>query len=64
MLVEYKAPMVTLNQEVFDQIIRYNWALQAKYLTVSNGMNHYCCRIDYLDNTVNFLEDIPAYNEG
>jgi len=64
MLVEYKAPTVTLNQEVFDQIVRYNWALQAKYLTVSNGMNHYCCRIDYLDNTVNFLEDIPAYNEG
>ncbi|MDD2559205.1 MAG: type I restriction enzyme HsdR N-terminal domain-containing protein [Bacteroidales bacterium] len=63
MLVEYKAPDVVLNQEVFNQIVRYNWVLQAKYLTVSNGMTHYCCRMDYLKNKVEFLEDIPFYSE-
>jgi hypothetical protein len=63
MLVEYKAPDVILNQEVFNQIVRYNWVLKAKYLTVSNGMNHYCCRMDYENNKVEFLEEIPDYSE-
>ncbi|MDD2617289.1 MAG: type I restriction enzyme HsdR N-terminal domain-containing protein [Bacteroidales bacterium] len=63
MLVEYKAPDVILNQEVFNQIVRYNWVLKAKYLTVSNGMKHYCCRMDYENNKVEFLEEIPDYSE-
>ena len=47
MIIEYKAPHITLNQEVFNQVIRYNIALKVKYLVVSNGINHYCCVMDY-----------------
>lgn len=61
MIVEYKAPNIVLNQEVFNQIVAYNWVLRAQYLTVSNGMNHYCCRMNYANNKVEFLEDIPLY---
>ena len=43
-IVEYKAPGVEVTQDVFDQIVRYNMVLRAKYLVVSNGMRHYCCR--------------------
>lgn len=62
MIVEYKAPDVVLTQRVFDQIVRYNMVLHARYLTVSNGLVHYCCEIDYKNRTYRFLRDIPVYN--
>lgn len=64
MIVEYKAPDVEITQEVFNQICRYNSVFRAKYLVVSNGLNHYCCRIDYEPEfQISFLKDIPKYNE-
>ena len=61
MIVEYKAPDVKITQAVFDQIGRYNLVLHVDYLVVSNGLRHYCCRMDYEHNTYRFLPDIPAY---
>ena len=61
-IVEYKAPSVKITQTVFDQICRYNMVLQAKYLIVSNGLQHYCCKIDYTHNSYSFLPDVPSYN--
>ena len=61
-IVEYKAPSIHITQKTFDQIVRYNMVLHAHYLIVSNGLNHYCCQIDYDKNTYRFLEDIPQYN--
>ena len=63
MIIEYKAPSITITQKTFDQIARYNMVLHAKYLIVSNGLSHYCCRIDYDNNSYDFLETIPQYNE-
>lgn len=63
MIVEYKAPHIEITQKVFDQICRYNMVLQVKYLVVSNGMSHYCCKMDYAAGTYAFLRDIPDYNE-
>lgn len=60
-VVEYKAPEVPVTQKVFDQIARYNSVLGARYLIVSNGMRHYCCR--FTPDGYRFLPDIPAYNE-
>ena len=62
-IVEYKAPTVDISQAVFDQIVRYNMVLHAKYLIVSNGINHYCCKIDYSNHSYVFLPEIPSYNE-
>lgn len=61
-IVEYKAPSIKITQTVFDQICRYNMVLQAKYLIVSNGLQHYCCKIDYTHNSYSFLPDVPSYN--
>lgn len=61
MIVEYKAPDVEITQKVFDQIVRYNMVLKAKYLTVSNGLRHFCCQIDYDQAGYRFLKDLPAY---
>ncbi len=63
MIIEYKAPHISINQNVFDQIVRYNMVLKTKYLVVSNGMQHYCCIIDYENNSYQFIPHIPTYEE-
>ncbi|GAB6120642.1 type I restriction enzyme HsdR N-terminal domain-containing protein [Dysgonomonas termitidis] len=62
-IVEYKSPDVEITQAVFDQIVRYNIVLKVKYLIVSNGLSHYCCRMDYSTQTFEYLADIPTYTE-
>ena len=62
-VVEYKAPAVPITQRVFQQIYAYNSVLHADYLIVTNGRDHYCCRVDYKEGRVVFLEDIPHYSE-
>ncbi|MBQ8501007.1 MAG: type I restriction enzyme HsdR N-terminal domain-containing protein [Bacteroides sp.] len=63
MIIEYKAPDVAITQKVFDQITRYNMALHADYLIVSNGLEHYCCYMSYKSYSYTFLQDIPHYTE-
>lgn len=61
MIVEYKSPTVEITNAVFDQITRYNMAMHVRYLVVSNGISHFCCRMDYEKQTYTFLKEIPAY---
>jgi len=61
MIVEYKASSVRLTQEVFDQVSRYNIALQVDWLLVSNGLQHYCCHLNREANRWEFLPTIPDY---
>lgn len=60
-IVEYKAPHVEITQQVFDQIVRYNMVLRARYLAVSNGLRHYFCAIDYTAKTYRFIPSLPQY---
>lgn len=60
-IIEYKAPNITLTQKVFDQITVYNLLLHVDYLIVSNGMTTYICKMDYEKQTYKFLEAIPNY---
>lgn len=62
-IVEYKAPTVTLSQKVFDQISRYNLVLHVDYLIITNGLKHYCVKMEYPTGKYSFLQDIPAYSE-
>ncbi|PNQ72621.1 restriction endonuclease subunit R [Hanstruepera neustonica] len=61
LIVECKAPHILINQETFDQIARYNLSLNASYLMVTNGLNHYYCQMDMESERYNFLKDIPHY---
>ena len=63
MIIEYKAPDVDITQQVFDQIVRYNIVLKVKYMIVSNGLNHYCCIMNYDKQSFNYLSDIPNYTD-
>ena len=60
-IIEYKAPNITLTQKVFVQITVYNLLLRVDYLIVSNGMTTYICKMDYEKQTYKFLETIPNY---
>lgn len=60
-IVECKAPNVKITQDSFDQIARYNLKLNANYLIVSNGLQHYFCKMDVAQETYIFLKDIPNY---
>jgi hypothetical protein len=61
MIIEYKAPTIQIQQKTFDQISAYNLLLHVDYLIVSNGLQHYCCRMDYDHQRYLFLRDIPEY---
>ncbi len=61
-IVEYKATTIEISQKTFEQIVRYNMVLHARYLIVSNGITHYCCQIDYNNHSYKFLPEIPEYN--
>ena len=62
LLVECKAPTEKLGKETFFQLGRYNRFISAPLLLISNGMQHYCCRV-LENNEFNFLDEIPAHNK-
>ncbi len=59
LLVECKAPKVKVNQSTFEQVARYNLSLKVPFLLVSNGLNTYCCQIDFKEQSFHFLQEIP-----
>ena len=61
-IVECKAPNIKITQETFDQIARYNLALNAKYLMLTNGLQHFYCQMNFEKETYVFLEELPASN--
>ena len=61
LLVECKAPHITIDQEVFDQIARYNLSANSQYLMVTNGLTHIYCQMDYKAQVYHFLKDLPSY---
>ena len=62
MIIEYKAPHIEITQQVFSQISNYNIVLRVDYLIVSNGLKHFCCKMDYARQTYTFLQEIPDYS--
>jgi len=62
LVAEFKAPEVKISQQTFDQIVRYNMQLKVKFLIVSNGLEHYCCQINYADNSYFYLPEIPDFS--
>ena len=62
-LIECKAPEVKISQATFDQIARYNMTLEAEFLMVTNGLNHYFCLMDFENEKYEFLRELPNYGE-
>jgi len=63
LIVECKATNIKIDNNVFEQVKEYNIKLQVDFLIVTNGLSHYCCKVDYEKNKCIFLKDIPNYKE-
>jgi hypothetical protein len=63
LLVECKAPSVTIDQKVFDQIARYNIVHKIALLAVTNGLKHYYCQIDFEKSIYKFIDELPVYRK-
>ncbi|HAF76017.1 MAG TPA: restriction endonuclease subunit R [Maribacter sp.] len=61
-LVECKAPEITISQNTFDQIAQYNFKLNANYLMVTNGLAHYYCQMDFVAEKYQFMQEIPDFS--
>jgi hypothetical protein len=61
-LVECKAPEVSISQITFDQIAQYNFKLNATYLMVTNGLSHYYCQTDFVAEKYEFMQEIPDFS--
>jgi len=62
-LVECKSPKVAISQVVFEQVARYNLSFKVDFLVVTNGMQHFCCKMDYEKKSYTFLKEIPDFEE-
>ncbi len=61
LIVECKSHHIKIDQTTFDQIARYNLVLNATFLMVTNGLNHYYCEMDMDNERYSFLKTIPDY---
>ncbi|RRQ48673.1 restriction endonuclease subunit R [Maribacter algicola] len=62
LLVECKAPHINISQTTFDQIAQYNFKLNASYLMVTNGLEHYMCQMNFQEEKYKFLKEIPEFS--
>lgn len=62
-IVECKAPSVELTQKTFDQAAVYNLTLMVDYLLITNGINHYFCKVDFVNKKYDFVKEIPRFEE-
>jgi len=60
-IIELKAPQIQLTQATFDQAAVYNSKLQVEYLFLSNGLEHFACKVDGVNSRYQFFEGIPEY---
>jgi hypothetical protein len=63
MVIECKAPSVAITQKTFDQAARYNSVYRARWLAVTNGLQHYYAKIDHENGKFLFVEELPYYKE-
>ena len=60
-IAECKAPSIKTSQKTFDQIARYNLILKSETLMVTNGLEHFFCKMDFENKKYLFLRNLPSY---
>lgn len=61
MLIECKSSTIKLKQKAFNQIAVYNMTVGAEYLSVTNGMVHYCWKAPQPGIPPIFLDKFPDF---
>lgn len=62
LLAEFKQPNIEITQATFDQAARYNFIVHAPYVWVTNGLSHYMAEVDFEEEKVNFIKEIPPFS--
>jgi hypothetical protein len=62
MLIECKSPDLQLSENTLHQASAYNATLKAKYLTVTNGLVHYCSETNWDEGKTSLLSEMPLYS--
>jgi type I site-specific restriction endonuclease len=61
LIIEFKAPNVSITQATFDQVAVYNAKLKVDFFIISNGIEHFCCKVDTINAKYDFFSEIPNY---
>ncbi|MBL7856215.1 MAG: type I restriction enzyme HsdR N-terminal domain-containing protein [Cyclobacteriaceae bacterium] len=61
MVIECKSPEVKVDQQAVLQASVYNATLKATYVTLTNGLIHFCAQINWQEGTSRLLDSLPAY---
>lgn len=59
LLIECKAPKVKLTQKTMEQACLYHQKIKAKFLVITNGVNHICLEWNEKNNQFNQLKTLP-----
>lgn len=62
-IVECKAPKIKVTEDTFAQAAMYNMEMKVDYLVITNGLTHYCCKINNETHQLQYLKEIPMYDE-
>ena len=63
LIIELKAPHIPISQATFDQVAVYNAKLKVDFFMISNGLEHYCCKVNVENSRYDYFNDIPTYNQ-
>ncbi|MDD4993840.1 MAG: type I restriction enzyme HsdR N-terminal domain-containing protein [Paludibacter sp.] len=63
LIIELKAPNVPISQATFDQVAVYNAKLQVNFFMISNGIEHFCCKVNPETARYEYFPEIPNYNQ-
>ncbi len=61
LLTECKASSIMLTQQAVNQALMYNYILKAKYMAVTNGLQHLYYKIDYEKGGSELIKELPLY---
>ncbi len=61
LLVECKASSVKISAATVQQATTYNQKIKAKYIVLTNGLEHYCWQVDFEKLQTIPLASIPDY---
>ncbi|WP_317127478.1 type I restriction enzyme HsdR N-terminal domain-containing protein [Hymenobacter metallilatus] len=64
LLVECKRPTVPITAAVAMQAATYNQTIGAPLLLLTNGLQHFCWRVNFEQRTNEQLAEVPVYNPG
>lgn len=61
MIVECKSPTLKVSADTLSQASLYNATLKGEFICVTNGLLHFCARVDWADRKTTLLDETPSF---